>query len=164
MNISALSGMSSNWPTMTARTQGQAGPPPGSTDGGGFTGQAIAFSENSGYFQSAMTSGTMGGLLAAQGADGGFAPPSFSDIDSDGDGSISETEFESFDAGLQTHGPGSPPLSKQADETADNDAASSTDGLTKLMQQLLAALDAYKSGAAGTTTASQATTTTSIAA
>lgn len=47
-------------------------------------------------FQSAMSSDTMGGLLQAQGDEGRVGPPSLSDIDSDGNGGLSKTEFESF--------------------------------------------------------------------
>jgi hypothetical protein len=56
------------------------------------------------FFQSTLSSDTMGGLLQAQGdghmgpPPGNGGPPSLSDIDTDGDGSISKTEFESFGA------------------------------------------------------------------
>ncbi|MBW8882551.1 MAG: EF-hand domain-containing protein [Asticcacaulis sp.] len=59
------------------------------------------------FFQGALSPETMGGLLQAQGGQvaqqgaspgGGGEAPSLSDIDSDGNGSISKTEFESFGA------------------------------------------------------------------
>jgi hypothetical protein len=51
------------------------------------------------FFQTNMSSGTMGGLLQNQGPPPGGqgGPSSLSEIDSDGDGSISQTEMEAYE-------------------------------------------------------------------
>ncbi|MBP2157982.1 MULTISPECIES: EF-hand domain-containing protein [Asticcacaulis] len=78
------------------------------------TSSAGPFSENESFFTGALSSGTFSGLLQAQEGQtsgqipgqrpagpppgGGFAPPSLEDIDSDGDGSLTQTEMESWEA------------------------------------------------------------------
>lgn len=58
-------------------------------------------SEDLNYFLSQMSDALMGKLLQSQGADGHQGgqegPPSLSDIDSNGDGALSQAEMEAFD-------------------------------------------------------------------
>jgi len=79
------------------------------------------------FFRTALSSDTMGGLLQAQGGGhgdrvgpppGGGEAPSLSDIDSNGDGSISKTEFESFGASesIKTSSASSTSDTSKADE------------------------------------------------
>ena len=113
-------------------SSGAAASDTGSTDAS--TTELVA--ELQSFFQSALSSDTMGGLLQAQGGStggqgsapmgpppGGRAgrPPSLSDIDSDGDGSISKTEFEAF--GVSN--------SQDTSSAASTSSTSSTSGTSK---------------------------------
>jgi len=74
---------------------------------------ANLFTELESFFQNSLSSDTMGGLFQAQGGPppgpapgpppgqsasqaGGFTPPSLSDIDSDGDGSLTQSEMQAY--------------------------------------------------------------------
>lgn len=202
MTIGSVSGSQMSWSVAQTRPSGPLPMPPQSASraSGGSTGASGTTTENAGFFQGGMAPDTMAGLLQAQGAGGGFTPPSLSDMDSDGDGSLTQAEFESygtsvhgdtntskadeqfskmdtdgdgtvtsdekdtFDAMMKSQGPGGPRGPGKPEEAAEASTTQTTSSqdLTALMQELLTALDAYRSSTAATVSA--ATTTTSIAA
>ncbi len=138
------------------------------------------------FFQANLSSDTMGGLLQNQGPPPGEhkGPPSLSDIDSDGDGAISQSEMQSYDQSVHGNSDTSKADALFAKMDADGDGSVSADektafdsqmkahhgphqgpppgadqagasgSLNDLLKQMMAALQSYQTTDSATTTAS----------